>query len=414
MPSSLSRMRWVGLLALLLLACAGLAACGGGGSTSSGGTEGESSGPAEEEASGGDFTIGIVASQTGFLAPYEEPLINSIKLSTEELNAAGGLEGKQVKLVIKDGKSEPAEGAIAAQEVLSSDPGLLVVPCDQDVALPAARLGQEASVPTISSCAGAATFPEIVGDYMFLNTPGTFAEGSALAQFAKKKGWKTAYVLTTKDAAVFSTSSEAFEAQFKEEGGTITGTGNYSLGQPKYTPQTEAIANANPKPEVLMLSTNTPETTVMLKELANEGVELPIVTVFGNQTNLLFQAGSALDKMPMYISTIGVIEPGNKINAFYKKYQAKYGDFPDTTFAALGADIVNLLEIAVKEAGSTEPEAIRDAIANTENAELTTGPATYKGQNGVPKKGFYMVTPAEDETFEIIEQFFPTKVFTGK
>lgn len=411
MRSSLSRIRWVGLLALLVLACAGLAACGGDsdGSSTSGGTESTSS----EGGSGGEFTVGVVGSQTGFLAPYEEPLLNAMKLSEEELNAAGGLEGEQVKLVIKDGKSEPAEGAIAAQEVLADDPGLLVVPCDQDVALPAARLGQEAGVPTISSCAGAATFPGIVGDDMFLNTPGTFAEGSALAQFAKKKGWKTAYVLTTKDAAVFSTSSEAFEAQFEEEGGTIVGAGNYSLGQPKYTPQTEAVAKQNPKPDVLMLSTNTPETTVMLKELASQGVELPIVTVFGNQTNLLFQAGSALDQMPMYIATIGVIEPGNKMEAFYKKYQAKYGEFPDTTFAAFGADIINLLDVAVKAAGSTEPEAIRDAIANTVDAELTTGPATYKGQNGVPKKGFYIVTPAAKDTFEIVDQFFPTKVFAG-
>lgn len=411
MRSSLSRIRWVGLLALVVLACAGLAACGGDSDTSgtSGGTESTSS----EGGSGGDFTVGVVGSQTGFLAPYEEPLLNAMKLSAEELNSAGGLEGKQIKLVIKDGKSEPAEGAIAAQEVLADDPGLLVVPCDQDVALPAARLGQEAGVPTISSCAGAATFPGIVGDDMFLNTPGTFAEGSALAQFAKKKGWKTAYVLTTKDAAVFSTSSEAFEAQFEEEGGTIVGTGNYSLGQPKYTPQTEAVAKQSPKPDVLMLSTNTPETTVMLKELASQGVDLPIVTVFGNQTNLLFQAGSALDQMPMYIATIGVIEPGNKMEAFYKKYQAKYGEFPDTTFAAFGADIINLLDVAVKDAGSTEPEAIRDAIANTVDAELTTGPATYKGQNGVPKKGFYIVTPAGKDTFEIVDQFFPTKVFAG-
>ena len=410
MPNSLSRIRWVGLLAFLILACVGLAACGGSDSSSGGGGSTSSGG----EESGGDFTVGVVGSQTGFLAPYEEPLLNAMALAAEEANAAGGVGGEQIKLVVKDGKSEPAEGAIAAQEVLASDPNILVVPCDQDVALPAARLGQEAGIPTISSCAGAATFPEIVGDDMFLNTPGTFAEGSALAQFAKKKGWKTAYVLTTKDAAVFSTSSEAFEAQFKEEGGSIVGTGNYSLGQPKYTPQTEAIAKLNPKPDVLMLSSNTPETTVMLKELASQGVELPIVTVFGNQTNLLFQAGSALDQMPMYIATIGVIEPGTAIDRFYKKYEAKYGEFPDTTFAALGADIINLVEVAVKEAGSTEPEAIRDAIANTENAELTTGPATYKGQNGVPKKGFYIVTPAGSETFEIVEHFFPTKVFAGK
>lgn len=410
MPSSLSRVRLVGVLTSLLLLSVGITACGGSDSSTSGG--GSSSGGGE--ASGGDFTVGVVASQTGFLAAYEEPLLKGAELAAEEANAKGGLDGKQIKLVMKDGKSDPAEGAIAAQEIIAENPSLLVVPCDQDVALPAARVGQENGIPTISSCAGAATFPEIVGDDMFLNTPGTFAEGSALAQFATKKGWKSAYVLTSKDAAVYTTSSESFEGQFKKEGGTIVGTGNYSLGQPKYTPQTEAVASAASKADVLMLSSNTPDTTVILKELASEGVELPIVTVFGNQTELLFQAGKALEQMPTYVATIGVIEPGTKIDKFYKKFQAKYGEFPDTTFAALGADIINLLEYAVEESGSTEPEAVRDGIANLEGAELTSSDVTYKGQNGVPKKGFFIVKTALPDKFEIVEHFFPTEVFAGK
>lgn len=403
MSSSKNRFLAASMSCLVLILSLVAAGCGGGGGDSSSASGGEE---------GGEFTIGVVASQTGWLAPFEETLLNGLELSVEEANAKGGLDGRQVKLVMKDGKSDPAEGAIAAQEIVAEDPSLLVVPCDQDMALPAARIGQEHEIPTISSCAGASTFPEIVGNFMFLNTPGTFAEGSALAQFATKKGWKSSYVLTTKDAAVFSTSGEAFASQFEKEGGEVVGTGNYSLGQPKYTTQTTEIANLDPQPDVIMLSTNNPETTIIIKELASAGVETPVVSVFGNHTDLMFQAGSALDQIPTYISTIGVIEPGTKIADFYKKYQAKFGEMPDTTFAALGADIVNLLEVAVKEAGSTEPTAIRDAIDSTEEVELTSGKVTYKGQAGVPRKGFYILK-ATPESFEIVEQFYPTDVYTG-
>lgn len=395
--------RLLGLCAAFAVLAVGTFAAGCGS-----GDEGEASG-----GGGGDeFTIGVVASQTGWLAQFEETFLNGLKLAVKEANADGGIDGKRVNLVMKDGKSDPAEGAIAAQEIIADDPSFLVVPCDQDMALPAARLGQDNGIPTMSSCAAASTFPQIIGDFMFLNTPGTYAEGSALAQFALDQGWKTSYVLTTKDAAVFSTSSESFAAQFEKGGGQVTGNGSYSMGQPKYTSQTSEIANLDPQPDVIMLSTNTPETTIIIKELASQGVETPIVTIFGNHTDLMGQAGNTLQQIPTYVTTIGVVEPGTTIGKFYDRYEKEYGQMPDTTFAALGADVVDLIEAAVKDSGSTDPQAIRDSINETEDVELTSGTVTYKGQAGVPRKGFFVLRALPDG-FEVEEQFFPEDVFEG-
>lgn len=376
------------------------------------GCGGSDEGKASGESGGGEFTIGVVASQTGWLAQFEETFLNGLKLAVKEANADGGIDGKTVNLVMKDGKSDPAEGAIAAQEIVADDPSFLVVPCDQDMALPAARVGQDNGIPTMSSCAAASTFPEIIGDFMFLNTPGTFAEGSALAEFALDQGWKTSYVLTTKDAAVFSTSSESFAAQFEKGGGEVIGNGSYSMGQPKYTSQTSAIANLNPQPDVIMLSTNTPETTIIIKELASRGVKTPIATIFGNHTDLMGQAGNALNQIPTYVTTIGVVEPGTKIGDFYDRYKKEYGQMPDTTFAGLGADVVDLIETAVKDSGSTDPKAIRDAINQVEDTELTSGKVTYKGQRGVPKKGFFVLRALPDG-FQVEKHFFPEDVFKG-
>lgn len=398
---SFSQRLWLIVVAALALA-AFAAGCGG---------------DDEETASGGSadeaetFKIGFIASQTGWLAQFEETFIKGLDVAVKEANANGGLAGKhKIELMIKDGKSDPAEGAIAAQSLIAENPSFLIVPCDQDMALPAAQAGQAAGIPTMSSCAAASGFPKLVGDLMTLNNPGTFAEGSALAEFALKKGWRTAYVVSTKDAAVFQTSGDAFSTMFEKGGGKVIGSDNYKLGEPRFTAQTTKIANLDPQPDVIMLSTNTPETPIMLKELQAQGVTTPVLSLFGNHTELMFQAGSALDQIPTYITAIAFAEPNTPMAEFYDSYAEAWGEIPDTEFAALAADVVDLLDYAVKTAGSTEPNAIDNAIDEAKDVQVTTGKATYAGQGGVPKKG-YFILQALPEEFEKVDQFYPEEVY---
>lgn len=391
------------LIAAMVIGMA-FVACGG---DDEGGTDNGDGGSAGET-----LKIGLVASQTGWLAQFEETFINGLELAVEQANAEGGLNGEHpIELVTRDGKSDPAEGAIAAQEIIAEEPSFMIIPCDQDAGLPAAQAGQENGIPVMSSCAAASTFPDLVGDFMFLNTPGTFAEGAALAEFALDQGWETAHVLTTNDVAVFQTSGEAFAEMFAQGGGEVTGTSNYTFGEPRYTAVTTQIANLNPQPDVIMLSTNPPDTTVIMRELQGNGVTTPVITVFGNHTETMLQAGASLNAIDTFISTLAFPTEGSRMAEFYDEYEAEYGERPDTPFAAVGADVIDLLGYAVEEAGSLDPGGVRDAIDSANEVELTSGPVTYEGQNGVPKKGFTFLQARPNEFVEV-DQFFPEEVYT--
>src|SRR5262249_7442699 len=90
-------------------------------------------------------------------------------------------------------------------------------------------------------------------------------------------------------------------------------------------------------------------------------------------------------------TTAGFETPGSPLEAFNKKYKAKYGEDPGSVFPAVGYDLAKIIEAAVKAAGGTDPAKVRDAIANLENVQSATGSITYKGTNGMPVKAIALM-----------------------
>src|SRR5215210_9316080 len=117
--SQIPKWRWLAILSVLATALVlGLAACGGGDDD-----EAEPAGTAEGDGGGlsaGTYKIGFVESITGRLAFYDPPFAQGMKVAISQVNDAGGIDGKlKLQLVERDGKSEPAAGAIAARELVA-------------------------------------------------------------------------------------------------------------------------------------------------------------------------------------------------------------------------------------------------------------------------------------------------------
>jgi branched-chain amino acid transport system substrate-binding protein len=98
-----------------------------------------------------------------------------------------------------------------------------------------------------------------------------------------------------------------------------------------------------------------------------------------------------------------------KVQAFMEAYNAEYGRDPENAFAALGYDSVYLLADAIERAGSTEPEAIRDALLETEGFEAVTGTITFTEESRVPAKAVTMIH-VTDQQFTLAGEFVPESV----
>jgi len=402
------RFKFLAVLAVALVALVAVG-CGGSDDDSGGGSSGGDSGE------GTTFKVGYVSALTGWLAEFEDTFTKTLKLKVDEVNKSGGLDGKYpIDLTVVDGKSDPAEGALAAEQLVADGNTFLFGPCDQDAGLPAAQVAQENGIPFLTSCAGASEFTDIVSPTTYLSVPGTWADGSGMAEWALDKGYKTAYMLYSKDIAYLQSVAEAFKAEYTEGGGEIVGESVYKMNEPRYTTEIDKIANMDPKPDFIAGVAITPDSIVMLQELATRDLGIPIMFPYGNQTDLILQPKDALNKVEAYVLGLSPVpEPGTPTAKLFKQYKNKYGADPSPTQAAMAADDIAVLADVVKTAGSVEPGALQEALQNVEGVEGLTGPVTYKDQNGRPKKD-YTVVKLTPSGFEFQESFFPENVYSGK
>ncbi|MGI9463399.1 MAG: ABC transporter substrate-binding protein, partial [Aestuariivirgaceae bacterium] len=118
-----------------------------------------------------------------------------------------------------------------------------------------------------------------------------------------------------------------------------------------------------------------------------------------------FSLGQAAEGL--VFSTAGHATPGSALEGFNKKFAEKYGKETDTIFSAIGYDLMKVIEAGVLAAGSTKPQAIRDAVANLEAIKGVTSEITYKGTTGMPVRQVTLIRVKEGKR-ELVGQPSPT------
>lgn len=361
---------------------------------------------------GTTYKIGWASDKSNYLSFVDEPLAKGMEVAIDDINAAGGIAGKvKIELDRRDMKSDPMLGATVVQELIASGSNFIVTTCDTDVSLPGAQMAAKASLPVMSSCGADAAGPsQVSGGFGFLNVPGTLTQGAFLAEYAIKKGYKTAFTLKSKSEGYTHTLATAFEERFTELGGKIVGQGYFDVGDSSYKVTATKMIDANA--DVIMANTFPPDTTAFLKDLERLGNTKPILLVDGNDTPVIFDAGNQLGLSVM--STYGGDRSaGSTFEKFEQEYRAKFGSNPESLQTALGYDLIVSVAAAVQAAGTTDGAAVRDALDNLENVQGATGPITFKNSpigRGIPKKDYSLVQfDLDKHQFVAISTGFPEK-----
>ncbi|PLW78760.1 ABC transporter substrate-binding protein [Cohaesibacter celericrescens] len=349
--------------------------------------------------------IGLATAQTGGLAPYDAPVIEGVNIAVDEINAAGGIDGKiMIELINKDMRSDAAQTSIATQELVDQKVSVLVLPCDADPALAAVSIVAAAQIPAISTCASSPTLPMVGGDYMFANFPGDNVQATVSAEWAWKEGFKSSYIIYSPDAQ-YTTLPLYYKEVFEKLGGEILGEDTYSINQQDFSAIATRIAALDPQPDVIMTAAFEPDFPSLLKALRAAGVKSQMIGSDGIDSPTTFSLGDVVEGT--VFTTAGFELPGSPMEAFNKKYLEVTGKKSQTVFNAVGYDLIKVIEAAVLKAGSTEPAALRDAIANLENIQGATSLITYKGTQGMPVRQVSLVR-VKDGDRELIGQPNPT------
>jgi branched-chain amino acid transport system substrate-binding protein len=359
----------------------------------------------------GTYKIGFVESVTGRLAFYDPVFARGMKLQINRINAKGGVGGKlKLQLIEKDGKSDPAQGAVVASDLIGQKVQFGVTPCDADIGIPAASKFQQAKIPVVMACGSGWTFPQIVGDYSFINVYGTAALGSAQAEYAIKQRWKTAYNLSSTEYFYGKNIGDIFAARYKQLGGKVLGTGYYKFTDTDFRAIATQIANL--KPAVVTSTIVLPGSTTFLKQLRAAGYKGPVLGADSFDSAAMKGAGAALNNTWF---TTHACATSPRTAAFFAAYKKATGKAPDAAFVATGGDLAIQIEQALLKAGSVDPTKVRDAYAKLKNVQGTSGVISYAGapQKGVPKKDVF-ITKFVNGNRKCISHFYPKKVLSLK
>lgn len=315
--------------------------------------------------------IGEFASLTGSSASFGQSSHKGTALAIDEINAAGGVLGKKLRLITEDDQSLAGQPATIVRKLISQDKVVAVLgEVASSKSLEAAPICQQSKVPMISP---ASTNPKVteVGDYIFRVCFIDPFQGTVMAKFALSKGWKKVAVLTDVKQDYSVGLAEFFIKHFKENGGEIVREQKYSTGDKDFKPQLTSLKAA--KPEAIFVPGYYAEVSLIGKQARLLGIKAPLLGGDGwVGDSLLKVAGNSLDGS-FFSCHFSADDKSEAVQDFVKKFRARYNNETPDDMAALGYDSAIILVEAIKRAGTTEGAKLRDAIAKTKDHQGITG-----------------------------------------
>jgi branched-chain amino acid transport system substrate-binding protein len=328
--------------------------------------------------------IGEYGSLTGTEATFGISASNGLKLAIEEINKSGGLLNKQIELVTYDDQGKPSEAATVVQKLINKDKVIAII---GEVASSRSKAGaqicQSSKIPMVSP---ASTNPEVtlIGDYVFRVCFIDPFQATVLSKFAinSLKLKRVAVLQDVKNA--YSTGlSEFFQKEFKNQGGEIIEVQSYQNGDKDFKAQLTAIKSKDP--DGIFIPGYYTDVGLIAIQAREIGITKPLFGGDGWESEKLTE-GKAKDALEgCFFSThVSAENPDPGVQNFIKKYKEKFNMMPDAmSFLAYDAGLI--LFDAIKRAGSTEADKIRDALSKTKDFQGVTGKITINEQRNAVK-----------------------------
>ncbi|MGI5173049.1 ABC transporter substrate-binding protein [Treponema sp. OMZ 840] len=338
------------------------------------------------------IAIGGIFPLSGPVAVYGTEARNGVELAISEINAAGGIAGKQVVLISEDDEGNP-EKTVNVYKKLTTKNGVKII-------IGSLTSGATAAITSLAQAqkvvllAPAATMTSITdaGDYVFRACFIDPFQGTVGGKFtAETLGKKRAAVLYDVANDYSVGLYENFKIAFEKSGGSVVAAESYSTGDKNFNAQLTKIKSANP--DVVYLPDYYGVVALIAKQLRAQGINTEIVGGDG-WGGLVDKAGDEVLK-GFYSDHYAADSTEPRVKKFVDSYTKMYNSTP-VSFAALAYDCVYLLKDAIEKAGaSANTAAIRDALAKT-NGTYVTGNLTFDAKRNPVKSAVMMEIVKKD------------------
>jgi branched-chain amino acid transport system substrate-binding protein len=363
----------------------------------SGPAPGASSGAAPAESTG-EIVIGHYASMTGSKAHFGQDTDKAVRVAVEEINQAGGIGGRKVKLVTLDTRGDTAEAANAVSRLIDVEKVVAILgEVASSLSLAGGRVAQRRKIPMVSP---SSTNPKVtqVGDYIFRVCFLDPFQGKVMATFAKKNlNFDKVAVLKDVKNDYSIGLAEAFKSSFEAVGGKITVEQSYSAGDTDFSAQLTAIKAA--APQAIFVPGYYTEVGSIAEQSRRLGMKVPLLGGDGWDAPDLFKIAKGALEGSYYSTHFATDVATPKAKKFVTDFKAKYGIEP-TALGALGYDAAAVLFDAMKRAKSVTPTEIRDALATTKNFDGVSGAITIDPERNAQKSAVVLKLEGDKAKYE--------------
>ena len=327
------------------------------------------------------YVIGASFELTGNVANYGKSTLSGLKLAVDQVNKAGGVNGKQLVVVESDNKSEPAESGNSVTKLITQDKVVAVVgPATSGCVFAATPVVTSNKVPLIAPCA---TAPAItvdngqVKEFIFRACFIDPFQGRVMAEFADKTlGVKNVAILHDASSDYSKGLAEVFEKTLNEKGGKVVAKEAFLSKDIDFKAALTKIKAANP--EAIYIPGYYEEVAKIIKQTREIGLNVPLIGCDGwDSPKLVEIAGPEALNNTYFSSAFSVQDQTESVQKFIADYKAMYQKDPDI-FCMQGYNAGLVLADALKRAGDgADGTKLAAAISATKDLPVASGKLTY-------------------------------------
>ena len=341
--------------------------------------------------------IGALMSLTGALGPYGPPIVNGAKLAVEQINAAGGVLGKELELVVRDTATSPDVGRDAARKLVELDhvPAILGA-LSSGVTIAASSVTIPAEVVLISPASSSPALPALDdNDYVFRTVVSDAVQGSVMAKLALLLNYQKVSVIYVNNA-YGKGLADVFKKNFESYGGKVLASVPYEADKPSYRGEVEKAIAGNP--DAIFMVSYPVDGNKQIVEAVEAGYQGKFLFSDGMKGEGVApgpacQSGDNPGPIEGAYGTVGSGGTGFHIEQFDKDFEAAFGP-TSVPYNYQSYDAVMLIALAIERAGKATGEAIRD------NLRAVAGPPGEKVYYGEFAKAVSLLKAGKEINYE--------------
>ena len=329
---------------------------------------------------GNEIVIGASFELTGGVSNYGKATLSGVKMAVIEVNKAGGINGKKIKLVVSDNKSEPSEAGNAVDKLISQDKAIAIIGPATSVAVAASsQIVTDAKIPLMAPVASAENITvkdsktkQFIFRACFIDP----FQGQIMAEFANKTlNVKNVAILHDASSEYSKGLSTVFQKTLEKNGGKVVANEAFLAKDVDFKSALTKIKATNP--EAIYVPAYYEEVAKIIKQAREIGLNCPMLGSDGWDSPKLAEiAGTAALNGTYFCSAYSAQDQEPSVQKFIKNYEAMFNTEPDS-FAIHGYDAVMIVIEAIKRAGTTDGVKLAAEIAKTKDLHVATGKVSF-------------------------------------